>query len=399
MLRIDLFDLVDGLFRGVVYFFYNIFETIVHLLRRPFRGPLRLFRRRRQAGVRQLAGPTFLFLSFFAFFSVHHVALDRHEYDDVDPEIGAQLANAVTRTPSLDADWLWLVLATSLAATVVVDATLRLASSNPRFGGRDRRLLVIEAVEYALFWPILLLLGLSILPETLYPLRSAMIGMPDAAVLPLIPFFLLALVPAALLLAAGPRQSRGSVLRRPAALTAVTLIVSGAALAGGMLGQTILNQRVEEQLRTADQGPLVLELDCALSAPAPHVDAIIWHRGAEPAVLQIDNFNLHVAPRPDTVFANREELEGAPILPLAFDDPPGPSLLLQPGEARRIRLLVPDFRFRPGDAGKQCVLRVSLGPVPADLAGTVAGGESDSIDPPADEPGSAAAEPVASRPN
>lgn len=389
MLRIDLFDLVDGLFRGVVYFFYNIFETIVHLVRRPFRGPIRLYQRRRQPGIRQLAGPTFLFLCFFAFMSVQHNALERHQYDDVEPEIGAELASAVTRTPSLDADWLWLVLATSLAATVIVDATFRLALSNPRFGGRNRRLLVIETVEYALFWPILLLLGMSIFPETLYPLRFAMTGWPDATALPLIPFFLLALVPAALLLAAGLRlphqRRRRSVLRRLASLTAVTGIVSSAVLASGMLGQTILDQREQEQIRAADEGPLVLELDCALSDPAPHVDAIIWHRGSEPAVLQIYNFNLHIARQPDTVFASQEELNSAPILPLAFDDPPGPSILLQPGEARRIRLLVPGYRFRPGDAGKECVLRVYPGQASSALANTAVGGTNDTIEPPAGE--------------
>lgn len=392
MLRIDLFDLVDGLFRGVVYFFYNIFETIVHLVRRPFRGPLRLYRKRRQPDVRQLAGPTFLFLSFAAFFAVYHIMLARHENDEAEGEaaIGDQLTAAVTSTPSLDADWLWLVLATSLAATVVVDASLRLALSSPGFGTRARRALVQEGVEYALFWPILLLLVLSLRPETLYPLQSAMLAQQEALDLGFIPFFLLALMPAALLLAAGPRSARrrapGALpLLRLASLAAMAVIMFAAALAGAWLGNTIVQQRQEQRMAAFDQGLLVFDLDCALAGPVPHVAAVIWHRGTEPVVLQALNLRLYIATRPDNYFLTEEDREGAVQHAIAFDDPPGRSLLIQPGEARRVRLLVPGYRYTPSDANKGCGLEVDT---PTDDAATAQsrplGGIADTIDPPAE---------------
>jgi len=389
MLRIDLFDLVDGLFRGVVYFFYNIFETIVHLVRRPFRGPIRLYRKRRQPDVRQLAGPTFLFLSFAAFFAVHHIMLARHEYDEAQGEaaIGDQLAAAVTSTPSLDADWLWLVLATSLAATVVVDASLRLALSSPGFGTRARRALVQEGVEYALFWPILLLLVLSLRPATLDPLQSAMLAR-EALDLDFIPFFLLALMPAALLLAAGLRSARrrapGALpLLRLASLAAMAAIMFAASWAGARLGATIVGQRQEQRHRAAEQGPLVLDLDCALTGSDPHVDAIIWHRGADPLVLAATSLTLHIATTgEDNLLRSEEDRMASRAEQTAFDDPAGPSILLQPGEARRIRLLAPGYRYSPDDARKACGLIIAA--PTQDAASAQAQLIVDSIDPPAE---------------
>ena len=392
MLRIDLFDLVDGLFRGVVYFFYNIFETIIHLVRRPFRGPLRLYRKRRQPDVRQLAGPTFLFLSFAAFFAVYHAMLARHEYGDAEGEaaIGDQLAAAVTSTPSLDADWLWLVLATGLTATVVVDASLRLVLSSPGFGTRARRALVQEGVEYALFWPILLLLVLSLRPATLFPLQDAMLAPREAVGLDFIPFFLLALMPAALLLAAGLRSARRRApgarpLLRLASLAAMAAIMFAATLAGARLGSTIVQQRQEQRMAGFDQGLLVFDLDCALAGPVPHVAAVIWNRGTEPVVLQAFFLRLYIATRPDNLFHTQEDLERAVQHLVAFDDPPGPSLLIQPGEARRIRLLVPGYRYTPSDADKGCGLEVVTPTADAaDAQSRPLRGMADRIDPPAE---------------
>ena len=396
MLRIDLFDLVDGLFRGVVYFFYNIFETVVHLVHRPFRGPLELYRRRRQPAIRQLAGPTFLFLCFFAFSAVYHFQLERIA-GGVDPHAAAQeigtadLADAVVRTPGVDSDWLWLVLVTSLAATVAVNAVLRLVFSSRRFGAPGRRGLAVEAVEYALFWPILLLLGLCLRVDTFNLLSAPMIGVYGQEPERLVPFLLLAMVPAALLLAAGlrtRRRRRFTFLRRLASLAAVAVTMFAALLAGGKLGQAIVNQGLDERATELRQGALVLDLDCALSGPAPHVNAVIWHREAEPTVLNPNAFEVLVASRPETsFFATSEEVSAAVSFPVAFDDPPGQAILLQPGEARRIRLLVPDYRYSPGDAGKACALRVRPNPIddPFSDAGALGNDRSDTIDPPAGE--------------
>jgi hypothetical protein len=373
MLRLDLFDLVDGLFRGVVYFFYNIFETVVHLVRRPFRGPLKLYRRRRQPAIRQLAGPTFLFLCFFAFSAAYHFQLKRIA-GGIDPHLATQeiraadVANAVVRTPGVDADWLWLVLVTSLTATVAVDAVLRLVFSSRRFGTPSRRALAVEAVEYALFWPILLVLGLCLRVDTFRMLSAPMIGVHGQQPERLVPFLLLAMVPAALLLAAGlrtrPVRQRLTFPLRLASLAGVAVTMFAALLAGGKLGQAIVGQDLDERATALRQGPMVLDLDCALSGPVPHVAAIIWHRGTEPTVLYPNSIELLIARRPEDALFTAEEVGNAVEFPVAaFDDPPGQSILFQPGEARRIRLLVPAYSYSPGDAGKTCALRIRPNPI------------------------------------
>ena len=64
-MSVDLFDLLEGLFKGTVFFFYNVLETAFLLFRHPFRAPGYLDAAYRMKGRRQIGGLTFMFLAFF----------------------------------------------------------------------------------------------------------------------------------------------------------------------------------------------------------------------------------------------------------------------------------------------------------------------------------------------
>ena len=64
-MNVDLFDLLEGLFNGLVFFVYNALETAARLLRHPFRAPGYLSAAFRTKGRRQISGLTFMFLTFF----------------------------------------------------------------------------------------------------------------------------------------------------------------------------------------------------------------------------------------------------------------------------------------------------------------------------------------------
>ena len=167
-MRIDLFELIEGLFRGIVYFIYNVVETIATIVRHPIKGPVRLHRRYRREGGRQVGGLTFLFLSVLATYWVSIGTVILRSSRATSTELSARVSDVASR---LDTNLLWPFTIAALVTTVVIDAVLRLVL-RWRFPGRPaRRALILASTEYSLFWlfvavEVMFLASLGVVPIT-----------------------------------------------------------------------------------------------------------------------------------------------------------------------------------------------------------------------------------------
>lgn len=370
-MRIDLFELVDGFFKGIVYFFYNIAETVFQLARNPIHGPIRLQHRHQLANVRQLGGLTFLFLSFFALFAVHFTT--RKVMDQDGPEQGTSasetMGTSLVGAPDFDDSWLWLVFAATLASTVVLDSILRVALTAGLRRRRQRRALVLGAVEYALSWPLLLLTALIVLwPDRALEIGFQIFGLTgglgaptDRWSLALIPALLLTLIPAAVLLGAGLRPISRTVRRRSPLIVPAVLAGLAAAFAlgtgtGGLVGSRINNAQERESYHAAYRDLRILDVQCERLGSSLQINAIIWNRGREALVHREGQYALLIG---SLVVP---ELRGeARRFELSFADPPGLRILLKPGEAREVRFAARDYQYVPSDAGSDCGLMFEAG--------------------------------------
>ncbi|MBV8686911.1 MAG: hypothetical protein JOZ90_06945 [Alphaproteobacteria bacterium] len=143
----DLFDLIDGLFRGVVYFFYNLAETAYMAIAFPFRGPRYLYRLHKTADRRQMGSVTFVFLSIFLLYP-----LSLWLFGDIG-DLVSKAGDALASYPSFGGRAWWSLIAASLTATTLFDAALRIVLRLGR-AGRHARERTRSLVEYACFLPL-----------------------------------------------------------------------------------------------------------------------------------------------------------------------------------------------------------------------------------------------------
>ncbi|HYD38630.1 MAG TPA: hypothetical protein VEA60_13520, partial [Allosphingosinicella sp.] len=249
-MRVDLFDLIDGVFKGIVYFFYNVFETMYQLVRRPFRGPLRLHQRNRKPRIRQIAGVTFLFLCFLIFFAVHLGSIPIHIYEGTAAEsidsVRQSIGSALLTTPSfsLDEKSLWPLIGAALASTVILDALLRLSLRATIRRSPARRDMILAATEYALFPMIAVATILILLPVFGLAFFAAPTDPREGLrLLPFMPLLLIALLPAAALVTTGAKLRRLALrIGRMRVSVPVWILLATAALvaarAGAELGYT-----------------------------------------------------------------------------------------------------------------------------------------------------------------
>lgn len=145
-MRVDFFELIEGLFRGVVYFFYNLVETIYILLRYPRRGPARLYRIYKRKDRQQLGGLTLLFTLLFILFAGAAIADNRV---DVRSTLSAPLSGRFG----------WESILCALASTVAIDAAARLFLRFRYKQNSRKREIALTLFEYALVWPMVILAG------------------------------------------------------------------------------------------------------------------------------------------------------------------------------------------------------------------------------------------------
>lgn len=370
-MRVDLFELLDGLFKGVVYFFYNLFETIYNVLRRPFRGPTRLYRAHRNPRLRQIAAITFLFIGFLAFYVAHLgtvelAAAGIYTGEDAGDRMSRGLDQVLLTTPSfsLDGDSWWPIVAATLVSTIVLDALLRLSLRAVLRRQRSRREFVLGSVEYALFLPIALATLYVFAPDFSAGFWFSSLSEPAAWPLLFLPPILLALVPAAALLASGLRRRRlGRAPRAISfliALTALSLFTIAATRAGAALGLRLTMERsTAGEIGAHQDTPDLLSFDCKLSASPPHVELVMWNRLDRPVVQQ------RMATATLTIASPSYAPDGRPEriveLVLEGDNPPS-TIVLAPGETRLLRYLAPGYASAAEDQGRTCLFTVSAPP-------------------------------------
>jgi hypothetical protein len=169
-MRIDLFDVLDGLIRGVIYFIYNLFYTTAVIIQHPIKGPATLHRLHLRPTRRQIAGVTYLFVSFFAW----NAMLIPLTANNLNPQtalswLAGKLNAASLNAPSLDLNAFWPTFISSLVSTVLIDAALRYELRQRLRGParREQRELTVGATEYALVWMLLVATVSVIVPFAL----------------------------------------------------------------------------------------------------------------------------------------------------------------------------------------------------------------------------------------
>ena len=367
-MRVDLFELLDGLFKGIVYFFYNLFETAYTILRRPFRGPMRLYQAHRNPRLRQIAAVTFLFLGFFVFYVAHlgtvelaAAGIDTGE--GAGARMGRGIDQALLTTPSfsLDGDSWWPIVAATLVSTIVLDSLLRLSLRAGLRGERSRREFVLASVEYALFLPVALATLYVFAPDFSAGFWFSSLSEPAAWPLLFLPPILLALVPAAALLASGLRLRRvAGAIAFLAALGALALFAIAATRAGAALGLRLTMERsTAGEIAAHQDTPDLLSFDCELSASPPHVEVVMWNRLDRPVVQR------GMAEATLTIGSPSYAPDGRPErtveLVLAGENPPS-TIVLAPGETRLLRYLAPGYAGIAEDQGRTCLFTMSAPP-------------------------------------
>jgi hypothetical protein len=370
VMKVDLFEILDGFFRGVVYFVYSLLASIFVLVRHPVRGPIYLYGVRRASDSRQVSAVTLLFLAYVG----ANAYLMRGWYKGpLDP------------TPALDLDAWWPVLTAGLVSTVVIDSTFRLAARR-RHRERRRRELALATVEYAMVLPALLVtIVIAHGEKAFYPAPGPLhhVRSPVASFILVWPSLLLTfavacvlVTPAAMYLwnkGIGEPLDWANVTRsgRTPSLTStwVTRAGRGASRWIVLAALAILASAAGDGIRWYAYGQRVaapevraLDLICHLWANTPYVEVAIVNRSNRPVLLKGDDLLLYWGPfvtghevSPEMRSRLSHRVAYLLFFPLQFAQD-GRSELIQPGETKLLRgdLIIPP---RPVTVeGFQCVL-------------------------------------------
>jgi hypothetical protein len=343
-MRIDLFELIDGLFRGIVYFLYNLLETAYRVLRHPMRAPALLWRAHRTEGKRQVGGLTFLFVTYFAVFGALDWLVSGGMGETLLPELTGVLGG------SFDTAWWWNVFLASLASTVFVDSVLRIVL-RIRFRARRRRAELLAKTEYALFLPAVLVTPVAALAGifwvNIYLIGSDISGL--ASAIPVVAFALALCGPAAAQYWARPAPLR----RRFRQGLALGALIS----AGSALGLAVGALRLSDEYYRGNRIEVV-RLDCRLLEDRPFVDVLLTNRAGRVVAVDPAEAAFYVGPVVmSPIVRGWVGVSDTPPLPLrAGEDAYGSATLIGPGDTRLVRgwLTVP---APPGlTAGTQCML-------------------------------------------
>jgi hypothetical protein len=350
--RIDLFEFVEGVIRGVVYFFYNVVETLWQILRYPRRGPIRLYRAHMKKGRQQIGGLTFLFLVFFTGFGLM-VRRPPPSPMDIGGDNGlpttVQLLEVFSKPPRFDTDIAWMAIVASIVTTVIIDAAIR-AFLRWRWPARpQRRALLLSAIEYVLVLPLLAVSALLI--ALLLGLGSTHV--PDALGVSLLAFCALtalaACAPAAWLLLRPRRgRNRASLWRRWSAEGAVS-----AAFGALLLGATLVGQSTMERVRAAGGGDGMRHFElvgftCMLGGDSPHVDF---------ALTNANSYDVLMFPEQELeamLYSNRDGPTG---FALTRDDPAAGPILFKSKESKLLRMRLSKADVSGTSKPWQCLVR------------------------------------------
>jgi hypothetical protein len=350
-MRIDLFDFVEGVFRGFIYFFYNVFATLWDLASRPRRAPLRRYRAYLKTSKQQVGGLTFLFVLIFAVFGLT-------------PAIGSGegLGKVFSAPPNLGGQEVWFPLAGAMLATVLIDAPLRLLLHRSLGNRHRKRRLVLELIEYSLAWPLLLGVLVPILLVVASDRGWVSIATLLAGSLLVWLITILACGPAARFLLVG-------LCRKPvsAGRSAARLVRQGAAqfiLFVWLLFSIAVGALFSAHLALSAAEPHAVEevlelphLRCFLDGPNPHVVVAAKNPGKSPIFLDVDRELVVRVSDPDEM----EELNAFELTLIAEGGRDALPLVIEPGATKLLRLAAEGRPRRPFAEGDLCMLRAVWG--------------------------------------
>lgn len=324
----SLFNTIDDLFEGIVFFFYSLVATLLRVLLSPVRGPQRLVRARAKPRKRQISSQTALFVSLLCTLGAFS------NYQDQSGAV-ASTRKLLSGRPDFGGTAWWPYLLTALAVTVFVDSVLRIVLGLMLRRRRDRRDITLASVEYALVWPCALACAFVLL---------AWFGDGGSEVLQYTPFAfaLLGPIPPMFHLARGikggarvGRRPRRPILRWAesvvfSTLTTIFMVVIAGALLTIMYNAATTQQRADGELRPLE----ISAIKCAQRDRAIKIIVIVTNPNAKPA--QIDGEHLQLAigsvmntgVRPEELF-NLYGLDST----VALVDPDGSSLTIVPANA------------------------------------------------------------------
>lgn len=342
--RIDLFELIEGFFSGVIFFLYNAVWSIVQLVRRPFSAPLRLYLRHRSRERRQIGGLTFLFLLFFMLMLILVPT-----FSETDVQTLSRAGRAVI-AGEFDGGTFWPVVVSALIGTTIVDAMLRLVIKTRLRDRPVRAETTLGAIEFAYLMPLLGLGGLILVPAAIiiaydppgeWIAGTGLYTAIPAGLIGLVLFSLAPLPPLALLHSGlrPLRRSRPGLPRRwvnlaggVLAIWLLTLTACIAALAPAIIRIKLAERAAVERMAGSAKVIDVIELDCRLEGDRPYVDALLLNRTERPTLLR---------PRELEVMVGAPRL-GVPEHRFRAWDVAAPPVLIQPGATIFAR-----FRLRP----------------------------------------------------
>jgi hypothetical protein len=238
----DLFDLLEKFFRGIVYFIYNWVETTWTILRHPIEGPRQLLRAQNDPGVRQIGGLTYLFLLLVVFQAL------------TVGQLASGFFQTLTNAPKLDTNAMWPEILAALIAIVAIDAVLRLVLRWRLPGRRQLRQALLSMAEFAFFWMVAPAIFLALLIElNTRWIKQAGPGFSSVFLMFLGPFLVLfiATYPAAAVLIGMRMPLCGRIQKRRRklglAMIGLTLLFLTAGVAGTGIGYGVQGVRNEEQ--------------------------------------------------------------------------------------------------------------------------------------------------------
>jgi len=345
----DLFDLLEKFFRGIVFFIYNLAETTWTVLRHPIRGPTGLYRRCQRPTSRQLGGLTYLFLILFGCYwlflrqSADLLLFATAAGPSYRDELSKALKNASLAAPSFSIEAIWPILLGALISTVAIDAVLRLLLRWRLPGRPKHRQAVLAASEYAMLWIVLALMSvwifLMILPELGRNFSTA-----AASFLAIVALFCAAASPAATLLGRA-RRGRSYAETGIRILGLVTLfgcaVYAGFAIA--LPAQEMRDQ--SEAAKAMEPWARLKTLRCAVTPDGRiEADGLLLLKDGPPMAFKAADFSLQ--------FSNldRQPVDSLTERKLEWRRPDAPRfVLLTEGQPQLVELRTRESRPYRGD--------------------------------------------------
>lgn len=304
-MRVDLFDLIEGLFRGVVYFVYNIFETTFTILRHPIRGPIQLHRWHLQPKRQQMSSLTFLLVSFTVFYWIllSKIFAPEDESEVTTDFIIERLTSASVNTSNLDISSLWPMFVLGLVSTIIIDAVLRLILRGLLPRSKAWRDAILASTEYAFFWMILFFGLFYFSAERLISWNEGVVKWALYLALPL------SALPAATIISIGLRPQRrrkGLTILMQLIWLPLLIALFGGSLAGGFVLNSEHRELRKSQQRTAES-ELVTTLRCAVRRGGMiEVYGVVHHDGDGIALMTSELvFEIDAPENPDPKFSTK----------------------------------------------------------------------------------------------